>query len=215
VSGGDLPASLRRFLGADTPAAWVHAAAADLHRLLIDHANCEKKAAASAMSLMNRYADRADLVQRMSRVAREELRHFERVHRMLLDLGLPWRHLSASRYAAGLRQSIAAREPLRLVDSLLVGAFIEARSAERFGLLMPRLPAPVAEFYGGLLAAETRHYQLYLALARKHRGHLTAVDVAARADRLRRRENELSTTPDRELRFHSGPPATVELSAAG
>lgn len=207
--------ALRRFLGADTPQPWVDAALADLPVLLVDHANCEKKAAASAIALMNRYADRDDLVLCMSRLAREELRHFERVHRLLRQLGLAWRHVPASRYAGRLREIVAPREPERIVDSLLVGAFIEARSAERFARLAPHLPAPVATFYEGLLAAEARHFEQYLSLARTHAGRLTPAQLEARSERIRRRENELATGPDFEMRFHSGPPASLRRSAAG
>jgi len=207
--------NLSLFLGAATPAAWIDAALANLPVLLVDHANCEKKAAASAISLMNRYAHRDDIVYRMSRLAREELRHFERVHRLIRELGLPWRQVSAGRYAAGLREIVDRDEPLRLVDSLLVGAFIEARSAERFGLLVPRLPDPLADFYNSLLAAEARHYQQYLSLACKHRGRLATTEFEARIERIRRRENELVTRPDAEMRFHSGPAVPLALSAAG
>lgn len=209
------PAALARigeFLGAATPGAWVDAALAALPDLLVDHANCEKKAAATAISLMTRYGDRPALAARMSRLAREELRHFEQVQKILLARGLARRRVRASRYAARLHDAAGREEPGRLVDLLVIGAFIEARSCERFALLAPRLEPPLAAFYSGLLAAEARHFEQYLDLAERYRGDLPAAGLDARIDALRRVENALATEPDSELRFHSGPP--VEGAAA-
>jgi tRNA-(ms[2]io[6]A)-hydroxylase len=215
VSGpaSTVPAAIAGFLGAPTPAAWVDAAAANLPELLVDHANCEKKAAATAIALLTRYPDRPALATRMSRLAREELRHFEQVQKILLARGLARRRVSASRYAAGLREAVGRSEPGRLVDLLIVGAFIEARSCERFALLAPRLEPSLAEFYRGLLAAEARHFEQYLALADRCRGDLSAAALAGRVEEFRRIENRLATAPDSELRFHSGPPAPDAAAA--
>ena len=202
---GGLPAEIGGFLGEATPASWVEAAAGSIPVLAVDHANCEKKAAATAISLMNRYPSRESLVQQMSRLAREELRHFEQVTRLMRAAGIPWRHVSASRYAAGLRRLVSQREPDRLTDTLLIGAFIEARSCERFALLAPVVGEPFAGFYRGLLASEARHYARYLALAREHLEE-GADEIERRADRIREEENRLATQPDGEIRFHSGPP---------
>ncbi len=208
-----VPTAIREFLGAATPAAWVDAAVGALPDLLVDHANCEKKAAATAIALMTRYADRPALAARMSRLAREELRHFEQVQKILLKRGLARRRVGASRYAGGLREAVGRREPGRLVDLLIVGAFIEARSCERFALLAPRLEPSLSDFYGGLLAAEARHFEQYLELAERYRGDLPAAGLAGRIDEFRRLENRLVTAPDTELRFHSGPPAGAPAEA--
>ena len=165
---GAPPDEILVFLGEPTPAAWVGAARQALPVLAVDHANCEKKAAATAMSLMNRYPGRYRLVQSMSRLAREELRHFEQVTRLMRQADIPWRTVSASRYAAGLREQVAKDEPDRLVDLLVAGAFIEARSCERFALLAPHVPPPFDDFYRGLLASERRHFVHYLELAREY-----------------------------------------------
>ena len=200
---GNPPEEILAFLGKPTPAAWIDAARQSLPLLAVDHANCEKKAAATAMSLMNRYPDRHRLVQRMSRLAREELRHFEQVTRLMKQADIPWRTVSASRYASGLREQVANGEPDRLVDLLVAGAFIEARSCERFALLAPHVPPPFDDFYRGLLASERRHFVHYLELARD----CAASDggVERRIERFRRLENSLITDPDTEIRFHSGP----------
>ncbi|HEX6928224.1 MAG TPA: tRNA-(ms[2]io[6]A)-hydroxylase, partial [Gammaproteobacteria bacterium] len=127
------------FLAAPTPPAWVEAAAANLPLILIDHAHCEKKAASSALTLLFRYPENSGLVHRMSRLAREELRHFEQVLKLMERRGIAYRHLTPARYAEGMRKHARTHEPARLLDMLVIGAFIEARSCERFGALAPAL----------------------------------------------------------------------------
>ena len=197
---------------AATPAGWFDAAERSLGVLLVDHANCEKKAASTALGLMFSYADDAALGVALARLAREELRHYEQVLGLLARLGLPYLRLAPGRYAAELRRVLATREPARRLDLLLVGALIEARSAERFEGLVPRLPGPVAEFYRGLEAAEARHRSLYLRLAT---GYATAsgLDLAARYATLAAAEAALATGPDDTFRFHSGPPAAAAPGA--
>ena len=192
-------------LRAPTSAAWFDAAAERQHELLLDHANCEKKAASTALALMFAYADDFELTRQLSRLAREELRHFEQVQKLLMSLGLPYRRLKPSRYAEGLRAAVATGEPARRLDLLLCGALIEARSCERFAGLAPRLPAPVASFYRGLEESEARHFTLYLALARRHADR-HGLDIEARLASLAGTEAGLATSPDAQFRFHSGAP---------
>lgn len=208
----DLLAPVRTFLGAPTPAAWYAAAVDQLDVLLVDHANCEKKAASTALSMVFRYEEHAGLVARMSRLAREELRHFEQVAALLARRGIPWRRLSASRYAAGLREQVRGPEPDRLVDLLVCGAFVEARSCERFAGLVGRLDAELDRFYGRLLKSEARHFETYLELAE---GIAPAVEVAERVASFRACEARLVTEPDDAFRFHSGPPAQVQATSSG
>ncbi|MEM7200234.1 MAG: tRNA-(ms[2]io[6]A)-hydroxylase [Planctomycetota bacterium] len=203
---------IREFLRVPTPQRWVSAALADLELLLIDHANCEKKAAGTALSLLMRYVDRPELLQQLSRLAREELRHFEQVAALLSARGIEYRHIGAARYAGELRRLVASDEPWRLVDTLLVGAIVEARSCERFALVadaLEPLDPELAEFYRRLLDSEARHYAGYLALARQYAPEAddpTDGTVDGRLARLLAREAELVVAGDSELRFHSGPP---------
>jgi len=201
------PRELREFLGAPTPQGWVDAAAAPdaLPTLLVDHANCEKKAASTALAMLFRYEAHEALSERLSRLAREELRHFEQVRQLMRARGIAWRRVPASRYGAGLAAAARKAEPGRLVDRLIVGAFIEARSCERFALLAPRLDPELGRFYAGLLASEARHFRHYLELARG----FDSRGVAARVAAIRDAENALATSPDTELRFHSGPPGSL------
>jgi tRNA-(ms[2]io[6]A)-hydroxylase len=193
-------------LAAPTPPAWFEAAAGNLPVLLVDHANCEKKAASTALALMFAYADDVPLGLALARLAREELRHYEQVLGLMARLGVGYARLAPGRYAGELRRTLAAREPRRALDLLVVGALIEARSCERFRGLVQRLPPPVAGFYAGLEAAEARHAGLYVGLARRH-ALRHGLDFDARLASLAAVEAELATRPDGVFRFHSGPPA--------
>lgn len=194
--------AIRDFLPCATPAAWIEAALAHPEELLIDHANCEKKAASTAVALLYRYPGRGGLLRLMSRLAREELRHFEQVLALMEARGVAYRHLPAGRYAGALHELIRSEEPGRLVDTLVAGAFIEARSCERFAAVAPHLDDELAGFYGSLLRSEARHFQGYLDLA-----EAAADDLGDRVALFAARERELIESPDPEFRFHSGPPA--------
>jgi len=197
-------AAVRAFLPCATPAAWFAQAADNVDVLLVDHANCEKKAASTALGMLYRYVDRPQLLFRLSRLAREELRHFEQVHALMVRRGIPYVQLSSGRYAAGLMAEVRRDEPGRLVDTLLTGAIIEARSCERFAGLVDVLPVDLAALYRGLLASEVRHFHHYLALAET----CAAEPVTDRLAELLRAEAALVTQPDTLFRFHSGPLVT-------
>ncbi|HCO63310.1 MAG TPA: tRNA-(ms[2]io[6]A)-hydroxylase, partial [Alcanivorax sp.] len=119
-------APLLEFLPCRTPQAWIGWALENETLLLIDHAHCEKKAASTALNLMFRYVDRPELLDNLSQLAREELLHFEQVVGLMRERGIRYDHLSPSRYAGALRAEVRTSEPQRLVDTLIVGALIEA-----------------------------------------------------------------------------------------
>lgn len=190
---------------APTPGRWFDVASEHWRELLVDHANCEKKAASTALSLIFTYAEDMPLADRLSRLAREELRHFEQAQKLMQELGVPFMRLAPSRYAEGLRAAVARSEPQRLIDLLLCGALIEARSCERFEGLAPRLPEPLGGFYAGLAVAEARHHALYLRLAEQRARELAWRE---RLQQLAEIEADLATSPDAQFRFHSGLPAS-------
>lgn len=196
-------APVRAFLACDTPDAWVEAALDSLDTLLIDHANCEKKAAGTALNMLFRYVDRPRLLTALSKIAREELRHFEQVLKVMHSRGVTYRHLSSSRYAGGLFSHVRPHEPERVIDSLIVGAIIEARSCERFHRLSLRIDGDLGRFYQDLLDSEARHFQIYLSLAR----HCAGSPIDDRVREMLETERALVLAPDKELRFHGGPPA--------
>jgi tRNA-(ms[2]io[6]A)-hydroxylase len=197
----NLLSPIKSFLQDETPRAWIENALANPELMLIDHANCEKKAASTAINLIYRYVDKYDLLKKMSKLAREELRHFEQVIAIMKKRNIEYVQLTAARYAAGMRKGMRTHEPEKLVDTLIIGAFIEARSCERFARLVPYLDQELADFYGSLLKSESRHFEEYLTLARKY----SPQPIEERIEYYAKLEQSLVDQPDDEFRFHSGP----------
>lgn len=192
------------FLEVRTPEAWIAHALGDLATLLIDHANCEYKAAATGMSLITKYRNKSRLQRLMARLVREEMLHYEQVLVLMDQMGVDYRPLTASRYAKTLRDAVRSDEDGRLVDMLIVGAIVEARSCERFAALWTRLPTRLGKFYKSLLRSEGRHYKDYLSLAHEF---AEASDVDQRLFHFLKIDQTLIETTDDEFRFHSGVPA--------
>ena len=195
--------SVQDFLNCSTPDSWLAAVPANLPVLLVDHANCEKKAASTALNLMYRYVDKPALMMQLSKFAREELRHFEQVLAIIRRRGFDYPQLTAARYAGELRKQVRTHEPARLLDVLVVSAIVEARSCERFSRLVEVVDAELADFYASLLKSEARHFEVYLKMA----GEVApAEEVDARVEHFLALDEALITSPDPEFRFHSGSP---------
>lgn len=193
--------AIHNFLACETPDRWVETALQHQDIMLIDHANCEKKAASTALNMIYRYVDKFDLLNKMSRLAREEMRHFEQVIAIMKKRGVDYIQLSSARYAGGMREGLRTHEPEKLIDSLIIGAFIEARSCERFAKLAPHLDDELKDFYLSLLKSESRHFLDYLGLAEKYASSSINDRIAYYAGL----EKNLVESPDQEFRFHSGP----------
>lgn len=192
-----------QFLGVSTPKAWLDVAKNNLDVIMQDHANCEKKAAGTAMNLIFRYEFHETLQIQLAQLVREEMLHYEQVRKLMNEKNQPWRYLSAGRYAKGLLTHKRTHEPAAMTDVLIIGAFIEARSCERFFALSNVIDDErLARYYRYLLKSEGRHYEDYLALAQSL--HDTPIDE--RVAFFRQVENNLITTTDNQLRFHSGVP---------
>jgi tRNA-(ms[2]io[6]A)-hydroxylase len=184
-------------LGAALPlvpsdARWIEVALGDLDAVHADHLHCERKAAQSALSLIRSYPERTDLVTEMARLAHDETRHVVQVAQLMKRREQPAAYDFGDAYAAALRDHIRKPEPLRLLDRLLVFAVIEGRSAERLGLLAEALADPKSrELYAFLAAAEVRHRDIFLALARDaapdawraRAGELAAIEAEIFVDR--------------------------------
>lgn len=201
------------FLGCETPKAWLDEALNNLELLMQDHANCEKKAAGTAMNLMFRYSFFTDLQVKLAQLVREEMLHYEQVLEFMAKRGQEWKAVSAGRYAGGLRKEIRTYEPEALVDVLIIGAFVEARSCERFYALAPLVNEELGRYYRYLLKSESRHYEDYLALAldvaKTAKMKKPEEDIQQRIAHIREVEKNLILDPDDTFRFHSGVPATV------
>jgi tRNA-(ms[2]io[6]A)-hydroxylase len=196
-------ARIQHFLHCETPDAWIETAMQLENQsvLLLDHANCEKKAASTAVNLMYRYVGDFEMMHKMSRLAREELRHYEQVMLIMQKRGIAYEQITPCRYAGELRKPVRTHEPARFVDTLIVGAIIEARSCERFAKLAPHLDEELKTFYLSLLKSESRHYEDYLHLAKKVAG---GEDISERVDVFLSLEKTLIESADTEFRFHSG-----------
>lgn len=195
---------IHAFLGCKTPTGWLELASQPQNIALIiqDHANCEKKAASTAINLMFRYGFYHDLQVRLAQLVREEMLHYEQVLEIMAKRQQAWQAIPAGRYAGGLRKQIRTFEPQALIDVLIIGAFVEARSCERFAALAPYMDDELAKFYRYLLKSEARHFEDYLTLAQS----ISPDDISTRVAEFRALEAELILSPDSQLRFHSGLP---------
>lgn len=248
------------FLQCPTPEAWLAEAAkpSNLQTLLVDHCNCELKAAQTGLLMMRRYGlsldaielikdwtkpfedyvyflagdgkfpDKKaafsvelaakdetplarDIIRKMLALVKEELMHFEQVLDVMRRQKVDYVRLSASRYAGGMIKKVRTYEPAALMDKLIIGALIEARSCERFARLAPRLDPAIGQFYLRLLKSEARHYQDYLSLAKQvaEQDVKLAAGFDQRVQELAEVEASLIASEDTEFRFHSGVPATA------
>lgn len=148
------------------------------------------------------------VLDKMVRLIKEELHHFEQVLAIMTERGFAYSDLSAARYASGMLRHIRSYEPSALVDKLVIGAYIEARSCERFAKLAPHLDEQLNKFYVSLLRSEARHYQDYLTLAElvHQTNHRQSPSVAERVQFFGEIEAQLIESTDSEFRFHSGVP---------
>lgn len=250
ISLNNLLEPINTFLRCETPQAWIDEAIKpeNLPNLLRDHANCELKAAQTAMLLLRRYAvDQQssdallawlkpyedfvyrkigngdfsdyislskklisksdfehgdDLISKMVLLIKEELHHFQQVWEMMQSRGITYDNITASGYARGMMKGVRTHEPSKLSDTLICGAYIEARSCERFAKLAPYLDSELEKFYESLLRSEARHFQDYLTLATK----VSATSIDERIAFFGEKEAQLIQIPDKEFRFHSGVP---------
>lgn len=146
-----------------------------------------------------------DLIDKMVMLIKEELHHFYQVLEIMDEYGVEYRSITPCRYAKGMLRNVKTFEPNALVDKLIVGAYIEARSCERFAALAPHVDKRLGDFYISLLRSEARHYQDYLTLAQE----IADFDITERADFFGKIEADLITSPDEDFKFHSGAPALV------
>lgn len=143
-----------------------------------------------------------DLIDKMVLLIKEELHHFFQVLEIMHEYGIPYENISSSRYARGLLTHVANHEPNALIDKLICGAYIEARSCERFAKLAPHVDKRLGDFYVSLLRSEARHYQDYLTLAKQIAGS----EISKRVAQFGEVEADLILSPDEDFKFHSGVP---------
>ena len=150
-----------------TSPSWLAQVDASLDEILVDHAHCEYKAAATAMSLMGNYITQRELCQEMTRIVDEELEHFHLVLQLLQRRGVPFGRQQPGHYGRELKALVRPQEPHRAVDRLLIAGLIEARSCERFNLLAEHVAdRELSDFYRSLFESEARHHSTYVRLAK-------------------------------------------------
>jgi tRNA-(ms[2]io[6]A)-hydroxylase len=190
-------------LQSESTARWLGQVDQHLDELLIDHAHCERKAASTAMNLMNAYTENRQLCREMTRIVEEELEHFEMVLCLLDKRNIKFRRLAVGPYGRRLNSLIRSSEPERAVDRLLVASLIEARSCERFSLLSNHIrdrDAELADFYASLFESEARHHTTYVQLAEHFASRET---VRLRLDQLSAQETEIIGEGSELPRMHS------------
>jgi tRNA-(ms[2]io[6]A)-hydroxylase len=143
-----------------------------------------------------------DLIDKMVLLIKEELHHFYQVLEIMDEYGVEYQSITPCRYAKGMLRNVKTFEPNALVDKLIVGAYIEARSCERFAKLAPHVDKRLGDFYISLLRSEARHYQDYLALAQE----IADFDITQRVKEFGEIEAELIVSADEDFKFHSGTP---------
>ena len=187
-------------LRCETSKEWVERISGNSTKLLADHAHCEKKAATMAISLLNSYPDRKELVDEMSELAIEEMSHFRMVLKKMSERDLRLTHDKGDSYAQALHLHIRKQEPQKFLDKLIVASLIEARSCERFQLLTEyAADEDLREFYGSLLASEARHRNTFLKLARLY---FVNDEVAARLEEFEKFEADLVSSLSSEPVMH-------------
>ncbi|MEL7355310.1 MAG: tRNA-(ms[2]io[6]A)-hydroxylase [Cyanobacteria bacterium J06560_6] len=195
------PTTKIKFLKTPTSQAWVEQAIANMDTILLDHAQCERKAAGTAIQMMSRYPSSVELVRELTAIAQEELSHYDQVNNWLEQRGVLLQPVSPPPYGAGLKKCVRRQEPDRMLDLLLVSALIEARSHERLGLLGEHCPDPqLAKFYRSLMASEARHYGSYWLLATTY---FDTDLVNERLEELAEEESRILSTLHPEPRVHS------------
>jgi tRNA 2-(methylsulfanyl)-N6-isopentenyladenosine37 hydroxylase len=144
-----------------------------------------------------------ELIDKMVMLIKEELHHFYQVLEIMDEYGVEYKSITPCRYAKGMLRHVKTFEPNALVDKLIVGAYIEARSCERFAKLAPHVDKRLGDFYISLLRSEARHYQDYLTLAQE----IADFDISERVQFFAEKERELISSADEDFKFHSGVPA--------
>ena len=183
---------------------WVNIVEKNIQEILTDHAFCEQKAASNAITLIVRYPEFDDMVTQMSALAMEEMEHFQRVHALILERGWSLGRERKDDYVNQLLQFVRkdGSRIQSLIERLLLGAMIEARSCERFKVLSENVPdEKLAAFYRELMESEAGHYTLFITLARQY-GAAEKIDVDARWREFLEYESEIIQQYGNSERIH-------------
>lgn len=150
-----------------TPPEWVETVMGDFHAFLQDHADCERKASATAMSLVAKYPDRIEIIPELIETAVEELEHFQLVYKVMAERGVQLQHsIAEDNYIKALVSKLHSGLNERFLDRLLIGSVFETRGAERFRLVAEALTDDhLKKFYKMLWTTEAKHGHIYVKMA--------------------------------------------------
>ncbi len=165
-----MPAESEIKLAVETSQNWVDAVMNDFNSFLLDHADCERKASAMAMSFVAKYPDRTEIIPRLIATALEELRHFQLVYRIMQKRGVRLAHeIREDLYIKQLILLSRTGRDERFLDRLLIAAIVECRGAERFRMVQEALkPGVLKDFYRKLYESEMQHGNVFLEMARHY-----------------------------------------------
>lgn len=155
-------------LTVDTQSGWVDAVMADLPSFLQDHADCERKASALAMSLVAKYPNRLEIIPELIATGVEELEHFQQVYEVMRARGIPLlKEIQKDPYITALMKLLHSDTERRFLDRLLLASIIECRGAERFRLVSEALgeDEELQQFYHELWVSEARHGHIFVGMA--------------------------------------------------
>ena len=187
-------------LRAQTNDTWVQTIMTDFDTFLLDHASCERKASAMAMSMVAHYPDKTDLVMAMTDLAIEELAHFKQVLKHITARNLILAPDTKDPYIQAIRKHIRNGKDDYFLDRLLTAGIIEARGHERFSIVAENLePGPIQTMYAIIAKAEAKHHQLFVDLAKKY---FSQDIVYARLDYLLDKEAEIVNSLDHRVALH-------------
>jgi len=149
-----------------TPAAWAETAMADFGHFLADHANCERKASSTAMSMVVRFHDRHEILPQLIDLAIEELEHFRQCYRFMQQRDIALLPDTPDPYIKSLLTLQRHGRQEHFLDQLLIFSLVESRGAERFRLVSEATDdAEMKFFYKSLWAAEAKHGHLFADMA--------------------------------------------------
>jgi len=154
-------------VGCPSKPEWIAAVMDDFDAFLQDHADCERKASAMAMSFVAKYPDRKAIIPELIATGIEELEHFQQVYELMSSRGIPLTHsIGEDLYVKALIKKCHSGREERFMDRLLVASIVETRGAERFRMVSEaQQDAELHRFYKILWASEAKHGHIFVKMA--------------------------------------------------
>ena len=154
-------------LAVDSKKEWLDAVLADFDSFLQDHADCERKASAMAMSFVAKYPDRKEIIPELIETGIEELEHFQQVYQLISERGLTLNHsIGSDPYVSELIKRCHSGKLERFLDRLLIASVVETRGAERFRLVAENVKdEKLQKFYKTLWVSEAKHGHIFVKMA--------------------------------------------------